>query len=252
MLRISDITRTILQRLTEYPDMIKNCISFNNCIVQITKTGKVSTTAHTPTIFTTKYFNYNYNKDAKCPMFLKFLDQILDKESQITLQQAWGYVLLSSDISIEKIFCMSGCGANGKTVCEEIATAVFGGSKNVSNASISMLASDANMRAESYDKMLVYSDEMGRISGSDLDTLKSMASNQSIDCKLMRKDRFVTKWKPRIMFNTNRLPTSENTHGFFRRIVIIPFNNIIPKAQQDITLASKIIKKELYLMILII
>lgn len=245
MLRMNEITKTIFQRLTEYPKMVKNCISFSNCIVQITKSGKIYKTEHTPTIFTTKYFDYNYDEKAKCPMFMSFLDQILDKESQKTLQQAWGYVLMSSDISIEKVFCMSGCGANGKTVCEEIATAVFGGNKNVSNASISMLASDANMRADAYDKMLVYSDEMGRLNGADLDVLKSMASNQNVDCKLMRKDRFVAKWQPRIMFNTNRLPTSENTHGFFRRIVIIPFNNVIPKDKQDIHLANKIIKKEL-------
>lgn len=48
------------------------------------------------------------------------------------------------------------------------------------------------------------------------------------------------------MFNCNELPKEvEQTHAFFRRFIIIPFDQTIPEAEQDPELAQKIIAGEL-------
>ncbi len=50
----------------------------------------------------------------------------------------------------------------------------------------------------------------------------------------------------KLMFNCNELPKEvEQTNAFFRRFLIIPFNQTIPESEQDPELAKKIIASEL-------
>ncbi|MEZ5495360.1 MAG: hypothetical protein R3F25_00775 [Gammaproteobacteria bacterium] len=50
----------------------------------------------------------------------------------------------------------------------------------------------------------------------------------------------------KLIFNVNNLPTtSDMTDGFFRRFLIIPFNEFIQPEERDSRLAQKIINKEL-------
>lgn len=50
----------------------------------------------------------------------------------------------------------------------------------------------------------------------------------------------------KLMFNCNELPKEvENTNAFFRRFLIIPFDQTIPEKEQDPELAAKIIRDEL-------
>ena len=50
----------------------------------------------------------------------------------------------------------------------------------------------------------------------------------------------------KLIFNANSLPTDvEHTHGYFRRFLIVDFDQTISDAEKDPQLASKIIKDEL-------
>ena len=63
---------------------------------------------------------------------------------------------------------------------------------------------------------------------------------------LARKPIIITNYA-RLVFNTNELPTdTEQTHAYFRRFLIIPFEVIIKDENQDKKLAQNIIEQRPY------
>jgi putative DNA primase/helicase len=73
-----------------------------------------------------------------------------------------------------------------------------------------------------------------------------MASGEPVSARLLYKDEIMLTQYPKMIFNCNELPKEvENTHGFFRRFMIIPFEVTIRKEKRDGNLANKIIKSEL-------
>jgi len=81
--------------------------------------------------YLTKLVHFEYNPDAECPLFLKFLGEImgnspeasesdLDRSDRLVdyLQTALGYSL-TGDVSEKAVFCLFGDGSNGKTTLLE-------------------------------------------------------------------------------------------------------------------------------------
>jgi phage/plasmid-associated DNA primase len=75
------------------------------------KTTKLS--AFTPQKIWTYKINADYNLNADCPKYKKFLDEILPKDDQQCLQEYCGYTLLAA-MPFYKILWLYGIGRNGK------------------------------------------------------------------------------------------------------------------------------------------
>ena len=73
-----------------------------------------------------------------------------------------------------------------------------------------------------------------------------MTSGEPIEARLPYGQPFTISRYAKLAFNCNELPTvPEHNHAFFRRFLIVPFNETIEDARQDKQLASKIIADEL-------
>lgn len=189
---------------------------------------------------------FSYDPQATAPMFAKFLDRVLpDKTCQYVLAEYIGWLFLSN-FKHEKALILYGSGANGKSVCFEIISALLG-RENVSNFTMSNLCEESGYyRAMLMNKLLNYSSEIGG-SRTNADTMKQLISGEPLSCRLPYGKPFnLESGYAKLMFNANTLPKdTEQTNAFFRRFLIIPFGETIPEAEQDKSLANKIITSEL-------
>jgi len=186
---------------------------------------------------------FDYDKDAINQEWLNFLDDVLpEKETQLTLQQSLGSLFLRG-INLSKIVLLYGSGANGKSVIFDVLNGMLG-KELVSNYSLNSLTdSKGYHRANIKDKIINYASDID-LSKIDIGIMKTLASGEQIECRLPYKEAFIMNDYAKFIFNLNKLSDAniENTEGFYRRFMIVPFNVTIPECKQDKMLANKLLQ----------
>lgn len=192
--------------------------------------------------FLTHQLDFSYDSRAVNSVFMKYLAQVLpDKDTRKTLQQVAGYLFVKG-LKMEKIFFLFGTGANGKSVFFEVLNGVIG-SDNISNYSLESLTDDKGYhRAMIKDKIVNYGTDI-RLTKIDAGMFKTLASGEPIEARLPYRDPFMMTDYAKLIFNVNRMDSAniEHTHGFYRRLLIIPFNITIKDDDQDRDLHKKIL-----------
>ena len=194
-----------------------------------------------PSDFITYQLPYQYDNTAKCPMFDKYLLRVLpDESSRILLQEFCGFIF--TRLNIEKCLMLIGGGKNGKSVFFNILNALIG-KENVLNFSLGLFGHEYN-RAKLTNVLLNYSSEKGF--DLPVDTFKALISGEPIQAREPYGKPFTLKNRAKFIFNTNTLPKeTEASEAYFRRFLVIPFEQVISDIEVDIDLADKIIKSEL-------
>lgn len=191
---------------------------------------------------------FEYDPLAKAPLFVDYLQHVLpDPSSRDLLLEYAGSLFIkhsSGKLKLEKVLLLYGTGANGKSVFFEILTRLLG-KENVSYYSLANLTDNTGYyRAEIADKLLNYASEINGTIGTD--HFKAMASGEPITARRPYGYAVTLSQYSKLIFNCNELPKdTEQTHGFFRRFMIIPFEVTIPPERQDKELHIKISESEL-------
>lgn len=184
---------------------------------------------------------YVYHADAECPKWRGFLDRVLpESEAQQVLAEFVGYCLMRHH-RLEKMVWLFGSGQNGKSVTLEVIEALLG-SMNVSYLSLSDLTNDDVKRSGFEGKMLNISTESGRDVNPNV--LKQLTSGERVSVKRLYVDPRETNDYGKVLAAFNDLPRAENTFGYFRRLIILPYLVTIPREEVDRRLADKL-KQEL-------
>lgn len=193
--------------------------------------------------FLTHQLNFSYDSTAVNRLFLDYLADVLpDADTRRTLQQIAGYLFIKG-LKMEKIFFLFGTGANGKSVFYEVLNGVIG-SENISSYSLESLTDDSGYsRAMIKDKIVNYGTDI-RLTKIDAGRFKTLASGEPIDARLPYRDPFIMTDYAKLIFNVNKMDSAniEHTNGFYRRLLIVPFNKTIPTEKQDRDLHTKILK----------
>jgi putative DNA primase/helicase len=185
---------------------------------------------------------FGYDKKAICPAFDQYLDRVLpDRECQTVLMEFLGWIFLR-DLKLEKMLVLYGSGHNGKSVLCDIVNNLLG-KVNISSMSLDSLKTPEK-RLPLVGKLLNYGSE---ISGSlSTEAFKKASSGEALEFRRLYGDTFETTDYARLAFNANNLPAeTEITDGFFRRFLIIPFDQKITMKERDPDLANKISATEL-------
>lgn len=192
--------------------------------------------------FLTHQLNFNYDPKAVNQTFLTYLEQVLpNQDTRKTLQQVAGYLFVK-DLKMEKVIFLFGFGANGKSVFFEVLSGVIG-INNISNYSLESLTDDKGYsRAMIKDKIVNYGTDI-RLTRIDAGKLKTLASGEPIEARLPYRDPFIMNDYAKFIFNVNKMDSAniEHTHGFYRRLLVIPFNQTIADDKQDKDLHKKIL-----------
>lgn len=187
---------------------------------------------------------YEFNPKAKCPMWDNFLENVLpDEKSRQCLQEFWGTIFVDREKSkIELVLWLLGEGANGKGVIFETIKGILG-RDNLSNFDLKDLVGGSNREkniAAINGKLLNYCSDSSK-SAIDNSTFKALVSGEPTPAREIYGSPFTAYNIPLMMFNTNKLPSSnDNSFSYKRRFLIIPFNITITEDKQDKNLATKL------------
>ncbi len=219
-------------------------INLRNGTFEITA-GRQRLREHRPEDFLTYQLPFEYDPEAKCPLFRKYLWDVLpDLDCRKILAEFMGFIF-TTNLKIEKALFLYGTGSNGKSVFFDVMNAVIG-RENISSYSLQTLTRENSYeRADISTKLLNYSTEINE--KMDVDMFKKLASREPVQARHIYGHPFtMSDYSCKLIFNCNVLPTEiERTNAFFRRLLIIPFNRVFMESEQNINLAQEIIASEL-------
>ncbi|OQK17246.1 hypothetical protein AU255_04970 [Methyloprofundus sedimenti] len=222
----------------------QSMINLSNCTLVLNSDG-VKIKEFDYRDFLTHQLPFNYDPEAHNAIFQKYLDDVLpDKDTQRTLQETCGYLFIKG-LKLEKIFFLYGTGANGKSVLFEVINGLIG-DENTSHYSLESLTDNSGYyRAKIKDKIVNYGTDI-KLTNIDAGLFKTLASGEPIEARLPYCEPFTMSDYAKLIFNVNRLDNAniEHTHGFYRRILIIPFDKTIADDKQDKSLHKKILSNK--------
>ena len=231
--------------LYPYEDTEVTYINMLTNVLAVYKNGKIETLPHDEKYNFTYQLPYDYNPDAKSPVFDKFLKTSLGDEDLIKVVGEYlGYILNTNAKNHEKAFFAYGDGSNGKSTLMNIIKALFG-KENISVVELTEMG-DTQKRALMDGKLLNISSDAKK-SGLDTSAFKKIVSGEPVLGKYLFKDIYTIEQLPKLFVAMNKLPfhNGDNSFGFFRRLLLIPFKLTIKEEDKDYELESKVINNEL-------
>lgn len=205
----------------------------------IIRDGKIETKPHESSDFMFYALPYNYDSSAECPLFRKFLNEVIPGDIQLVVQEFMG-CCLDSSLKLEKALVCVGTGSNGKSVFFEVISYVLG-EDNVTSFNINSLCEDkSSTRILIENKLLNYSSDFnGKIWNNGY--FKQLVSGEPVEAKRLYSDPEIIRNYARLAFNTNSMPLSSDTSaGFRRRLLPVYFDVKISPDKADPMLSKKL------------
>lgn len=194
---------------------------------------------HTPSYLSTVQLNVEYNPQVDCPQFKKFLNEVLDCKLIPLVQEIVGY-LLTTNTASQKAFVFWGPARTGKSTLLWVVEYLLLGKKNVSNIPWQEIG-DKFKTAELLGKLANVFSDLPSKSIDDTGIFKVVTGEDYLMAEKKNKNPFKFKPFARLVFSCNELPRNyvDRTEGFYRRLIIVPFNRQIEKSKIDKALKYK-------------
>ncbi|MGP4107940.1 DNA primase family protein [Virgibacillus sp. L01] len=196
---------------------------------------------HHPDYLSTVQIPVEYDSQADCPLFKKFMNEITVEDTKLMQvhQEIMGY-FLTAETKAEKAFYYFGGGANGKSVLASIITSLVG-SENISSIPLANFGEQFGL--ESLINKTVNIASENETGGKPLRTenFKAIVSGDPIRINI--KYRTPIHYKPftKLLFLVNNLPDSMDvTHGYFRKLMVIPFNRTFHLDERNVNLIEEL------------
>ncbi len=177
---------------------------------------------HTPKLHTIIQLPVEYRPDGRCPAIDEFLN-LVARDSIPVIEEMLGYCLIPT-MKYEKSFLFYGEGSNGKGTLIALIQALFG-SENVSNVALQALSENRFLAAELFGKMVNLHADIPNNIIDDSSIFKELTSGDRIQAEKKHKSPFSFCNRAKLIFSTNEMPSSkDNSYGFHRKWIVIPFN----------------------------
>lgn len=223
-------------------DRHKFLFNVENGIVDL-KTGKLQ--QHDRELGLTKITNIAFDENAKCPEWLKFLDQIFLGDQTLVeyMQRLIGYSL-TGDISEQIMMFLVGGGSNGKSTFINTIKDLMGdyGKQAKSDTFIKKKESGANndiaRLVGSRFVSAIESEEGEKLADS---FVKQITGGEPVLARFLRQEFFEFIPEFKVFFTTNHKPIIGGLdEGIWRRVKLIPFNLSLPAHKRDKRLPEKL------------
>ena len=193
----------------------------------------------------TKIIPVDYDPEAGCPVFKKFLRRILKDNAELInfLQRAIGYALTRSTLE-QVLFILWGGGANGKSTFLEVIRAILGDYGLTADSALLMHHKQDGVRndvARLVGARFVSTSETeaGRHLAEVL--VKQLTGGDKVSARFLYSEFFEFDTQFKLFLTTNHKPVIRGTdNAIWRRIRLIPFEVTIPEEEQDKDLPRKL------------
>lgn len=232
------VGRTNLRPSTWFTETTRRKINFQNGVLDL-DTNVFS--AHDSGLGFRYVLGYDYDPKAEAPAFKKFLGEIMNERDELveTLLQFSGYAFSGDLCWAQKCLILTGEGSNGKSTFMDVLKALAGRG-NTSSLTLAGISSETN-RYMMASALFNLAEETPR-NMIDSDVLKNLVSGGEMTVKMLYKQPFNIECKTKLIFACNELPRNrDSSKGFFRRLVIVPFDRAFEGATSDPFLKDKLL-----------
>ena len=181
-----------------------------------------------------------YDPQASCPRWEQFLEDVFQGDVELidVTQEFMGYSLIS-DTSHEKALLLIGEGSNGKSTLLRIWEQLVG-KENISSVTLGNLQNEFH-RVTLQGKLLNITAELNPSTVEQSDYVKRIITGDLIDGSHKGCPVFTFRPFARLVFAMNRMPRVKDTsHGFYRRLLMVPFNRRFEGMEADRGLGNKL------------
>lgn len=226
------------------PDIINGITLFNvkNGLYDI---DKMTLLPHSADVYSINQLNVTYRENAECLLWQRSLDQIFENDAAriMLLQEYFGYCL-TRDNDYEKALFLFGEGANGKSVVLYVLEELIG-KDNCSSIPLEKF-NDSHYIARLRDKLVNISLETNAKTNVYDNMFKAIVTGDTISADEKYGQPFQFKPYCKLLFSTNNMPrVGDKTEGYYRRLLILPFNRQFSIEERDPKLKQKIAASEL-------
>jgi putative DNA primase/helicase len=251
-LRASDVTGALKLAADQAasPDFFasaKRGVAFADCFVEVEPSGIVRS-AHSAANRARFAYPFGFKCDVAPAALLQFLADVFRDDADrhqksLFLQEYLGVSLLGLAPKFQRVAVMVGEGANGKSV----AGAIF--ERCMPTGSVCAIPpqdmGQEYRRAMLAGKLLNIVSELPESDILDSESWKAVVAGDTVTGRPIREAPFTFKPTAGHIYSANRLPgTSDQTHGFWRRLVVVPFNRVFQQHEQRPSLADDIVRAE--------
>lgn len=175
--------------------------------------------------YSTINFAVNFDPQAKCPNWEKYMAEWLPDESlRNLLQEFMGSALLPEPAPAEKFIILTGSGSNGKSMFLKGMQNIF---EEYAVALTPQRLSERFGTSSLYGALVNICSEIEGDGGKIKNTaqLKSIVSGEPLTAEYKGKDAFKFKPVTNLIFSANQVPRSlDKSDGWYRRQIIVPFD----------------------------
>lgn len=187
-----------------------------------------------------------YDPKAEAPRFVQFLDEIFEKDSDLIyyIQKAFGYSL-TGDVKEQLIFFCHGSGENGKTVLFTVLEKILG-SYGLALPAATFLRNTFNTQTNDLAMMenrrFVIASEALSATKMDEQKLKKISGGDTVTARFLNKEFFSFRPSCKLWLFLNHIPMfDDDSHGFWRRVRLVPFQRRFSGKERDDDLDVKLV-----------
>jgi len=214
---------------------------FNNGLLHKYPNGSEVLTAHSPNFFTLNKLPYDYDKDAKCPRWLQYLNETMESDpGRIQLLQQWCKYVLSNDVPT-KFLILHGDAGTGKDTFINVLTRLVG-TENVSNEPLSEFGNRFSLINTLDKKLNAITESSKELGKYDEERLKAYTGGGRMSFEPKYGGKFSAFPTAKVMMATNVLPRfQDKTNALWQRMRFcrfdVPFRDT---EREDTGLAEKL------------
>lgn len=202
-------------------------VNFKNCNVKFDDHGKMKINEHSSDNLFTFQAAGEYNKEADCKYWNKFMDETLPKDQQKLVQEMMGYALIKNNRA-KKFFGFYGAGDTGKSVILTTLVKMIG--IDYTSAVPLQRFTDKNSRFDTSALMGKRANICGDIPSTPLEDtscIKQLVGDDIMSFEYKHKNAIHDFNYARLYFSMNKMPASyDKSQEFFNRFIIVPFLNV--------------------------
>lgn len=207
------------------------------------RTGKL--TPPSPDLLITKTTGHDYDPNAACPIWEEFLQSIFrGRPEMVPFMQELAGCWLTGLTDPPYLAVLYGVGANGKSTLVNAIIHAMGDYASVAPPKLLMMKFGQDHPTELASlqgKRFVAAAESGEGGRLDEERVKALTGSDLITARRMREDFVTFSPTHKLALMTNYKPMVRGVdEGIWRRLLLIPFDEIIPDKQRDETLTAKL------------
>jgi len=188
---------------------------------------------HNPSYFSTVQVPYEYQPEATCPEFFKFIETVscnTDSTAQM-IKEMFGYCLSNGNPKHKVFYLYGDTARNGKSTTAKIICGLIGWG-NVSTLSLGQIESEnSSILTSIMGKQINFSDE---ISSKYVESsrLTAMSSEGIVEINPKYKPSFLHVVKTKFLVACNDIPRFKDPQGMKHRMISIPFQHHFKESER--------------------